>query len=63
MIIIKHFGTYRKSFSDRNFNIKDEDSGSETSASSNGVFGTTKYAANTVTKEKKRGVPLKPGTK
>lgn len=47
---MKHFGTYRKSFSDRNFNIKDEDSGSETSASSNGFFGTTKYAANTVTK-------------
>lgn len=47
---MKHFGTYRKSFSDRNFNIKDEDSGSETSASSNGFFGATKYAANTVTK-------------
>lgn len=51
--IIKYFETYRKSFSDRNFNIKDEDSGSETSTSFNRFFGTTKYAANTVTTKNK----------
>lgn len=50
---MKYSETYRKSFSDRNFNIKDEDSGSETSASFNGFFGTTEYAANTVNKKQK----------
>jgi hypothetical protein len=46
--------TYRKPFSDRNFNIEDEDSGSEAGASLNGFFGATKYAADTVTTERER---------
>lgn len=46
--------TYRKSFSDWNFNIEDENPSSETSADFNGFLGITKYTANTTREENKR---------
>lgn len=39
--------TYRKSFSDWNLNIEDENPSSETSANFDGFLGITIYTANT----------------
>lgn len=45
--------TYRKSFSDWNLNIEDENPSSETSANFNGFLGITKNTANTTREENK----------
>lgn len=45
---------YRKFFSDRNFNIEDEDSGFEAGVSFNGFFGVIKYVVDIVIIERER---------
>lgn len=39
--------TYREALCDRDFNVEEEDSGSESSTGSNGLLWITEYAANT----------------
>lgn len=46
--------TYRKSFSDWDLNIEDENPSSEPSANFNGFLGITKYTAHTTRQNKKK---------